>query len=136
MNKIKSGKAIVCEYVAQGSHGKHTLVNAYSGDILVQDLPAAIPLAFFIELEFEGAGGNSQLKVNVLLGGKSKAQAEAEIQVESGKPGILVLQQAAFQIDGATDIKVTMSMDGARAITLVRKTISQGNIPGLTVPTA
>jgi hypothetical protein len=135
MNKIRSGSAIICEYVAQGSHGKHTLVNVYSGDILVAELPARVPFAFFIELEFEGGGGSAQLKIEVLTGGsKAKISADASMEIEPGKPAIIVLQQAGFQIDKATNIRVRASIDGGRMLTLAQKSISQGDIPGLTVP--
>jgi len=129
MNKIKSGRVIVCEYVAQSAYGKHTLVSVYSGDILVQSLPARVPFAFFIELEIEGDGGPTQLKIDVLLGEKSKISADVKIDFEHGKPGVIVLQQSLFQIDEATDLKVKASIDGGRAVTLVRKSINLGVIP-------
>jgi hypothetical protein len=129
MNKIKSSTVIACEYIAQGVHGKHTLVNLYSGDILVKEFPVAVLLSFYVELHFSGTGGKTLLRLDVLLGGKPHVGLQAEIVLEPNKPGLILVPQTAFMFEKKTEIKILATVDDARATTLMRKTISQGEIP-------
>lgn len=128
MKQIKTGNVIACEYAALGSHGKHTLVNVYTGDILVQKFPALIPIAFFFEIIPE-PGMPNDLKIDVFQNKELKASLGAEFQFNVSQLGLAVLQQMPFSIAQNTEIKVVASCEGYKETTLIKKKVSVGPIP-------
>jgi hypothetical protein len=130
MKRIRVGNAVVCEFIVQGSTGKHTLVNVFGGDILVKELPARISLAFYIEI-VPDAGMPKDLKLDLILGTKTLATADAEFQYEPGKIGVIVLPQAQITVEEETRIRVVASGTGRARTALVDKSICKGDIPGL-----
>jgi hypothetical protein len=127
MNYVKAKLAIACEYVAMGANGKHTLVNVYSGDIIVREFPARIPISFFIELE-SGINADKTLTIEVFSNKKRVAKAVAEFELEKERVGLINLPQLPLSLDGPTVLKVLISGDGIKSTTLLRKTISVGPI--------
>lgn len=131
MNKLKKFNVTACEYVAEGSHGKHSLINVYTGDILIQDMPGAIKLSFYLELLFQNAG-KSHLRVEAFFGKKMVFGMEANIELEANKPAVIATPQFAFQIEEANKLRIFATIDEGRKTTILEKNISQGNIITLT----
>lgn len=128
MKQIKTGNAVACEYAALGAYGKHTLVNIYTGDIVVQELPARIPIAFYIEV-IPDSGMPSSIKLEVFQNKKLRFAATAEFEFEADKIGLVVLPQLPFSLEKNTEVRLVASCEGYKATTLVRKRISVGPIP-------
>jgi hypothetical protein len=75
---IHIGNAVVCEYVAAGENGKTSLINVYSGDIIVSALPSSLHLGIYIELIPE-TDGDIDIQMEIMLGEKMLAEAHVKI---------------------------------------------------------
>lgn len=124
---MKLANAIACEYIAQGSNGKHTLVNCFSGDIIVAELPAIIVMAFYIEV-VPNTIGNTDVEIQVRLGKKTLAKIEAVFDFEPPKMGLVVLPPLPIKVPERSELRVILTPKGGRSITAIRKTISEGII--------
>lgn len=128
MKQFKTANAVACEYVALGSNNKHTLVNVYGGDIIVREFPARVPLAFYIEI-LPDRGMPSRAKLQVLQNKKLRAEIDAEFEFEPGKLAAIILPQLPYVISKDTTVRVVAECEGYSRTTLLKKTISVGEIP-------
>lgn len=128
MKNLRVGNVIACEYVALGSYGKHTIVNALTGGILVNELPAVVPLAFYIELILT-PDTPKPIKIEVFQDQILKGTLAASFEYELGDTALLVVPQLLFTLDRKTTIRVAASGDGLKRTTLVSKEIDVGPIP-------
>jgi hypothetical protein len=48
--EIRHGTVALCDYVAPGAGNRSTLVNVYSGDVLIKTFPAMIAFGLYVEL--------------------------------------------------------------------------------------
>lgn len=124
---LKVGNSIAAEYVGLGSYGKHVIVNAYGGNIRVQNLPAKIPLAFYMEL-YPHENTPTTLKFELKIGRKTKAELEATFVFQPGIPGLIVMPQIAVDIPKALDIKVLAHGEGYPPVTLFKTRVFQDDI--------
>ena len=129
MKALKFGNVVACEYIAMGAFGKHTLVNTYSGDIMVKEFPATFPLAFYIEIVPDPEAPNL-IKFEVMQGRDIKGVAGAELEYEPGKSGLIALPQLLFVIEREAEIKVIASCEGYKRKVILKKRIFHGLIPG------
>ncbi|SMQ61430.1 hypothetical protein SAMN06297468_0559 [Altererythrobacter xiamenensis] len=128
MRKLRTDNVVVCEYVAKGAHSKHTLVNVYTGDIIVREFPATFPLAFYIEIvPFEDLP--EKLTFQVKKGRKVAAEIEVGFKYEKGKTALLTLPQIPITFTKNVDISVVAMGDGLQTTTVVKKKVSTGEIP-------
>lgn len=126
MSDLNFRNVLVCEYVALGAHRKHTIVNVYTGDILVRKFPVTIPLSFYLEVAPSEILGSRQLSVKVYVGDEVRAEATAEFEFEEGKPGLLTFPQIGCEFDKPSSIKLVISEVDGKARTIVEKTVSEG----------
>lgn len=122
MTKIKLGNAIVCEFIVQGLHGKVTLINNYSGDIFVSNVPAQMPLAFYVELfsdQTETRNGNISLYLNK----KKIANMEASFVFVDSQPNVVLSPTAFITIDEPCTLKMVINVDGLKPVTAITKLI-------------
>jgi hypothetical protein len=127
MKQIKVGNAFACEYVALGSNNKHTLVNVYTGDILVREFPANIPLAFYIEI-VPDPEMSQLLKIQVLQNKKLKGELVGEFEFEPDKVALAIIPQLPFTIAKDTTVRVVAQCEGGRSTTLIAKKIKVGPV--------
>lgn len=127
MKGIKAKNVVVCEHIIEGKNNKHTLINTMAGDILVENFPANIPIAFYIELMSQEAGILA-VDIKIMLGRKQIAGGEAEVPFKKNESAILALPTALLKVDAPTTLKVVLQWDGAKPVTLVTKTFSQGPV--------
>lgn len=128
MKSIKTGNVMAAEYIGLGANKKHNLINVYTGDILVQSLPAKLPFAFYIEIFPEEGMGNT-LHLKVIQNKKVKGQAEASFEFEPNKIALIVLPAVQFDIPKETEIKIVASAEGYGPTTILKKKIMVGEIP-------
>ncbi|MBN9308226.1 hypothetical protein, partial [Devosia sp.] len=48
--KLKFLNAILCEHVVAGANKKHTLINVFGGNIIVEQLPATLTFGLYVEM--------------------------------------------------------------------------------------
>ena len=97
---LRFGNMIFCEYAGRGEGGKSTLLNIYSGDILVSTFPALLLFSFYVECY---PGNDSPLKVNIVIrkNGVDFAKVEPEIMpTKEGEPAVIMIQQISMTFDG------------------------------------
>ena len=122
----------LCEYVAQGAYNKHVLVNTYSGDIIVQSLPATIIFGLYIEFGRPNSGILNP-EIEVIISGKVHLKAAMSFGSE-GK-GVIVVQSFAINFEKNSVLEVFVSSAGFQKTKAISRTITVGAIPGF-VPTA
>jgi len=122
MAKIKFGTALACEYVAEGSNRKQTLVNVYAGDILVPHFPINLAIAFYVEI---GPDDNlpPEFEITIKNGRKTILSAEVRFQINRGYPTMLSFPQTVLRLDAATTIKLIASSKGFSDTVLVTKRV-------------
>lgn len=127
---IKFGNVVLCEYVAEGSHNKHTLVNAYSGDVVVKEMPAQINFGLYIEIL--PLGGVSKIEVELLLNNEIKAKIGAELKdARKDQIGLVVLPSFRIKTEEDAILEVYINADGYKRTIALRRKIFRGEIPEL-----
>lgn len=133
--KISFGNAILCDYVGIGSNNKHVLVNVYSGDIIVAALPAELSLGIYVELTQQIDAPLKNMTIELCMGGNVFLRAQGEM--EPGKPtALFVIQMFQMRVDEPGDFELFFKADGYSRTSVIRKSISVGTIPGVTLPNA
>lgn len=133
MKQFKVQNAIACEYVSQGAGGRHTLLNVYTGDTLVHQVPALIPIAFYIEL-MPDKSHPPLIKVAVLKNNDKMAEIEAKFEFVEGHVGVLVIPQMGWPISADTEVKVVASGRGMRSTVLKEMKIRVAIDPNASQP--
>ncbi|MFD0850465.1 hypothetical protein [Sphingosinicella xenopeptidilytica] len=128
MKKLKIVNSLACEYVARGSYGKHTLVNAYAGDIRVRSFPATFPVAFYAEV-IPPKSIRQDIKFTVFQGRKKRAEAMASFEFEEGKVAVLSLPPFKFTFAESSKIRVIASGEHFAQTVLLEKMVQAGEFP-------
>ncbi len=128
---LKFGAVIACEHVVMGTGNKSTLINVYSGDIVVSELPVSISMGLYIE-HWQTNEQNGKLTLTIMLGTKPIVKIEAKIGENADDPtavGILAIPHMLIQVPQKTTFKVIASCEGFKDKIIVNKKISQGQLP-------
>ncbi len=125
------GNIVLCEHVVQSSGNKHTLVNAYSGDILVATLPARLMLGLYVE--YCPAAGEREIQLEIRLDRKTFARLRAVLTVltggapeTAGAIGVIVLPVFEVGVDRPLTLSVVAHAHAGPARTVLRKKIALG----------
>jgi hypothetical protein len=126
MRSLKFGNALFCEYVARGAGNKHTLVNVFSGDILVKELPGTLILSLYIEM-LPQLRQQSEITIDLLVGRKPYVQFEASFEsMRRDKTAVLVISPLHVEVQKDTFLRVVASSKGFQRTEVIRKRISEG----------
>lgn len=130
MKSFKTGNVVMCEYVVEGLNNKHTLINTYAGDIIVKELPAQIPIAFYMEF-IPTESRAEHLKMRILVGEKEAVGGTADVQFEAGRPAIMVVPMGLLSIPKSTSLQVFVQSGDEKPIKVLEKKITfvEGAIP-------
>jgi len=135
MATIRFGNVILCEHVVKGENNKHTLVNTYSGDIVVSSMPARLNLGLYVEMMSDV---DSALTMEVYRGDDVVLTGEFTVaRKATSAPAVLIVPIFGFAADTEDSIKVTLRADGFRRTTVLEKRIIIGplsNQPATTNP--
>lgn len=111
---------IVAEYVVQCINNKSTIINAYSGDVLVDEFPAFIPIAFYIEIkalrDFIGP-----INTKLLLGKRVAMEGRASADLHIGNSTVLVVPTGMIKLDAPTAIKLYIGVEGEASVKAAEK---------------
>lgn len=125
MTPFKIDIAIMCEYLTESKGNKHTLVNVIPGNLVVNEFPAQLPVAFYFEVTPK-ITETADYQVEIKFGKKRAAVAEAHIEFVGGKQGVIALPVGLLKAESPGEIRVTISRDGGRPVTLLKKQILAG----------
>ncbi|MHB1101990.1 MAG: hypothetical protein ACYC0C_04245 [Devosia sp.] len=125
--KLKFYNAIVCEHVVAGANRKHTLINVYSGDIIMGEMPAPLNLGLFVEM---AAGAPPMMEVELQFDRVAFAKITARFPAgNEEKPSNLVVPLIQAPIDKDLTFSVVATAEGYAKTTLIEKRIYRGSVP-------
>lgn len=134
MKSISTGNVVLCEFVAGGENNKHVLVNAFSGDIVVGDLPARINLGLYLEFVPDRDLENELIELTVYLDRVAIVSVPVNVRfAKKSAPSLIVIQQFPVITEKDAVLKVVISQEGYRPTTALKKTISKGTFRRATV---
>ena len=123
--KFKIANALMCEFLSGPVNNKHTLVNVIPGDLLLNEFPANIPAAFYVEIMPREAA-NNDFMLEIYVGNRLAASATSKIDFEVGKPAIIALPMGLVKIDKPTTIRIIFSDENGRKTCLIKKYVKKG----------
>ena len=123
MKSWKPGNIVMCEYVVEGVNNKHTLINTYAGDIIVNEVPAQIPIAFYMEF-IPTESKAEHLKMRILVGKKEAVGGTAEVEFEAGRPAIMVVPMGILRIDETTSLQLFVQSGDDRPTKILERKIT------------
>lgn len=125
---LKFGNAILCEYVAKGFGNKHTLVNVFSGDVVVQEMPAKLQFGLYFEYFSDDEISH---EINIVFKIDNSILFQAQIMFPNskiGSPASVVIQSFEVQFDRDATLSVEANREGYRKSKILSKKIFKGNI--------
>lgn len=129
MKKSKFGNVVLCEHVSAGELNKHILINTYSGDIVVPNMPANIFLGLYLEI-YSSKIGEEHIHIEVAIDDKIFLEGDAlAYNTSVGQLSVLTLPGfiGPFQKDGVLSISVAQE-DMAKTVAMKKKVFA-GLIP-------
>lgn len=125
--KLKFHNAILCEHVVAGANRKQTLINVYSGDIIMGEMPAPLNLGLFIEM---AAGSPLTMEVELQFDKVAFAKITAKFpHGNEGKPSNLVVSLIQATIEKDLTFSVVATAEGYAKTTIIEKRIYKDVIP-------
>jgi hypothetical protein len=126
---LKFGNVILSEFGVIGQNNKHTLINTYSGDIIVSDFPAELFFCLFVEIL--DVKEDIKLLLSIFLNKNEVAKLEAVIPSQSSGAmnGILFVPSFTIGLPKPAVFSIAASADGFSTKTIIKKDISRGVIP-------
>ena len=125
--KLKFHNAILCEHVVLGANKKHTLINVYSGDIIMGEMPAMLTLGLYVEM---AAGAPAMMDIELQFDHVAFAKIKARFPAgNEEKPSNLVVPLIQASIEKNLTFSAVATADGYVKTTILEKRISKGEIP-------
>ena len=126
---LKFRNALLCEFVAKGDRNKHTLVNVFSGDIIVQEFPTKLHVGLYMEYIPQDVNVREfwlhfKLDKEIPL----KAQINMPI-VKPNVPVSVVIQLVEVVVDRDLTFSVEAACEGFRKTTVLSKRIYKSELP-------
>jgi hypothetical protein len=133
-NKHNFRAVIVCEDIRQEVNGKWSLMGVFSGDIVVQDFPAEIQLAFYIEYlpDSDEVGRMIKFDFKLLQDDTEMVKGHSESKIESGQTGTIILPRGIASFEKESRLRVFISVNEREEIEIVNKRILRSAIPSST----
>ena len=130
MTALKVRNALICEYIADGPNKKKSLINVYGGNIIVEEFPSIIPLAFYLEI-FPEIEEETRFTFDLELDKKGIVRIAATVPPPPtpGHTGVIIYPQFAFELEKTAEDRIISQAAGGRRQVLLRKTIGLGKIP-------
>jgi len=124
MKPLKIGAAMICEYVSEGSRGKHSLINVYTGDIRIKEMPAAFPIGIYVEI-LPQANQPTTFEIEVFINDTLQGKLAGEFaSFEEGKSAVVAVPQVPVVVTNNGTMKFVATCPGFRRTTIVEKKIT------------
>ena len=89
---FRTGMVALCDYASKGERNKHTLVNVYSGDVIVGSFPAQLHFGFYAEIFPEGDAAGP-VTISVIYGPEKLGEFTVEFADHvPGRPAVILMQ--------------------------------------------
>lgn len=123
MKALRFRNALICEYVARGNGNRHTLVNVFSGNIVLPNMPSGLSIGLYAEY-VPDPGAPREVMIDVELRRKNVARLQVVIpHVAIVLPVTLALAALTFEVTGPGSLSFVASAEGYRRTTVVTKEI-------------
>lgn len=121
--RLKILNAILCEHVVAGAGGKFTLVNVFSGDIVLATMPATLTFGLYVELAKETTPPS--LKVEFLYDGDVVVALQAQFPAPDPNAPVTVLAVPVMHtgVDKDLSFEVVASAEGYARTLIMKKRI-------------
>jgi hypothetical protein len=129
---------LLCDYVTQGLGNKYSLINVYSGDVIVLQYPAILNLGFYAEFHAPNMTPVDTVELELILNrsvfGRITWGLHESIGGQPTPSNPAVLSLPNFQVNVSSDctLRIELKTRGAKNKVLLAKRIIKGVIPGLT----
>lgn len=133
--KLTFGNVVLCEYVGQGSNNKHILVNTYSGNIIVGSLPSDLTFGLYAELLQPPGHPIDKIEVAMSMGGEVFMRGVGLLPA-AHEASVFIIPLFQISVKQPGNLEVVFSADGYAPTTVLKKSISVGDVPGLASPNA
>lgn len=126
--QLRFGNAILCEHVAPGERNKHTLINVYSGDVLVDSIPAKLLFGIYLEHIPDSARPDLTFEIKIDDNIIAKMSVNSK-DAEPGSPTAIIVPVFQINIDRDTILQVLASAPGYASRVVIKKRIFKGHLP-------
>jgi hypothetical protein len=124
MKPLKIGQAVLCEYVAEGARGKHSLINVYTGDIRIKEMPATFPIGLYVEIIPQPAQP-SRFEVEVLVDDKLQGKLVGEFgEFVENRSALIAVPQLPVTVTENGAIKIVVTAPGFKRTAAIEKQVT------------
>tara|TARA_R110002074_G_scaffold384791_1_gene565649 strand:- start:568 stop:939 length:372 start_codon:yes stop_codon:yes gene_type:complete len=122
---------MLCEYVARGDRNKHTLINIFSGDVVVGDWPAHLVFGVYLEI-IPDTETPIDIRLEIKLGRRKMVEAVINLKNQRlNTPAVFALPQFPIQIEEDSRLNIFISGIGEhqyRRKKILSKRIFKGDL--------
>jgi hypothetical protein len=127
--KLNFGNVVLCEHVVEGARNKVTLINVYSGDVIVGVMPANLNFGLYMEYRSDRSGP-AVISLHILLAQKEIAKVELHADsVDTKHSSTMLIPSFTLSIPTDTTLEVWASRSGYKKTRILEKKISKGTLP-------
>ena len=120
--------SIVCEDIRIEMGRKRSLMGVFSGNIIVEEMPAQLQLAFYFDYLAPKEAGTQEIRLQIYQDDDRMAEIKGVIDPTKGETGTIVVPRALIVFAKKCDLIVKASVNRGRPIQLIRKSVTQGQI--------
>jgi hypothetical protein len=120
---------VLCDDVRDEIGNKKSLMGVFSGDIIVQELPATIPIAIYLEFVPVDPTKSFELSIKLSVDSDEIAKANIPVVLNPGSSNAsIILPKGLVRFDKESTFKVTAKIDDELEVELVSKKIIKRNL--------
>jgi hypothetical protein len=120
IGKFKITSAITCEHIVESADKKHTLINTYSGNVLMSEFPGTIFIAFYVEFTSK-TKQEINSEIALYLGNKVAVRGKSTLKFDGVNPLVAVIPAGVLQVEKPSTMKLMFTANGGKPIKLIEK---------------
>ncbi len=121
--KLAVGMVALCDYATKSEGSKHTLVNIYSGDVIVGAFPAQMHFGFYAEV-VPGEIAPEKAILTLLLNRKKFAGMEIGFaNARPNRPAVILIPALGFDVESPVTMEFVLDVDGYSTTQLLKKEV-------------
>ncbi len=133
---------VLCDFATESENGKHTLVNVYSGSLILATLPIDLHCSLYIEM-VNPKPLPGQIRFQIRLAGEDIGSIHFNLDAIDpdvrAQIGVMLAQRISLRIERPGDLEVFASADGYEQVLILKKEVTSPNVsppPSSLFPTA
>ena len=120
---IRFATVAICDFATKSERNKHTLVNVYSGDIVVAEMPADLHFGFYAEA-FLPDEPLDRIELELRLGDKEIARAQFRLSERAdNKMAVLLIPAFRLTAEAEGDFEIIATAEGYVRSSILTKSI-------------